>query len=58
MIGSISANKVSKYSEGTMVIIKKRKNMQVKTQGDEIERAELNKQQKTKERKEKKGTYT
>ena len=39
MIGSISANKESKYSEGTMVLIKKRENMQVKTQRDEIERA-------------------
>ena len=43
MIGSISANKESKYSEGTLALIKKRKNMQVKTQRDEIERAELNK---------------
>ena len=43
MIGSIIANKESKYSEGTMTLIKKRKNMQVKTQRDEIERAELNK---------------
>ena len=43
MIGSISANKESKYSEGTMALIKKRINIQVKTQRDEIERAELNK---------------
>ena len=43
IIGSISANKESKYSEGTMALIKRRKNMQVKTQRDEIERAELNK---------------
>ena len=43
MIGSISANKESKHSEGTMALIKKRKNIQVKTQRDEIERAELNK---------------
>ena len=35
MIGSISANKESKYSEGTMALIKKRKNMQVKTLRDE-----------------------
>ena len=34
MIGSISANKESKYSEGTMDLIKKGKNMQVKTQRD------------------------
>ena len=32
MIGSISANKESIYSESTMALIKKRKNMQVKTQ--------------------------
>ena len=36
MIGSISANKESKYSEGIMALIKKRKNMQVNTQRDEI----------------------
>ena len=43
MIGSISVNKERKYSEGTLAFIKKRINMQVKTQRDEIERAELNK---------------
>ena len=43
MIGSISVNKDSKYSEGSMALIKKRKNIQVKTQRDEIERAEINK---------------
>ena len=43
MIGSISANKESKYSGGTMALIKKRINIQVNTQRDEIERAELNK---------------
>ena len=43
MIESISANKESKYFEGTMSLIKKRKNMQVKTQRDDIERTKLNK---------------
>ena len=43
MIRSIIANEENKYSEGTMALIKKRKNVQVKTQGDEIERGELNK---------------
>ena len=43
MIVSISANKESEYSRGTMVLINKKKNIQVKTQRDEIERAELNK---------------
>ena len=37
MIVSISANKKSKYSEVTMALIKKRKNIQVKTQRDEME---------------------
>ena len=43
IIGSISTSKEGKYSEGTISLIKKRKNVQVKTQRDEIERAELNK---------------
>ena len=43
MIGSKSANKENKYSEVTMALMKERKNIQVKTQRDEIERAELNK---------------
>ena len=42
MIGSIITNKESKYSEGTMALIKKRKNMQVQAQRDEIERGEIN----------------